>query len=216
MRSIALGLAASTVVLLGCQTAHQMARPTASTLDTRHPALVETDTSMARRRVYEASESQTEFAAHVAHEEEIEGRYDIDSFVADVVATHPSIDALAAAWQAAMQRYPQAIALDDPMFMAMTAPASLNSNTAEGAYALELRQKLPWFGKRALRGTVANDEAAVAAHELDDARLKVALLAQTAYIEYYLAEQQVELNAAASELVSQFHEIAQTRYRTNQ
>ena len=54
-----------------------------------------------------------------------------------------------AAWQAAAQRYPQAVALDDPMFMGMLAPGSINSSTVEGAYVVQLGQKLPWFGKRA-------------------------------------------------------------------
>jgi outer membrane protein, heavy metal efflux system len=141
---------------------------------------------------------------------------DLQEFVAEVVARYPSVQAMAAAWQAAAQRYPQVVALDDPMFMAMTAPGSLNSATTEGAYALELRQKLPWFGKRNLRGEVAAEQAAAAGHDVDDARLKVTLAAQIVYFEYYLAHQQLELNQKTSDLASEFLESAQVRYRTNQ
>jgi hypothetical protein len=67
---------------------------------------------------------------------------------AEVEARNPSLEAMMAAWQAAAQRYPQQIALDDPMLMGMLAPQSAASNTTETAYAFQLNQKLPWFGKR--------------------------------------------------------------------
>jgi outer membrane protein TolC len=140
----------------------------------------------------------------------------LQEFVAEVVSRYPSIQAMSAGWQAAAQRYPQAVALDDPMFMMMTAPASLNSPTTEGAYILELRQKLPWFGKRGLRGQIAAEQAAAAGHEVDDARLKVALAAQIAYFEYYLAHQELALNQTTTELANDFLGAAQSRYRTNQ
>lgn len=168
------------------------------------------------KAVENGATSEPEIPKASAEEVEPAGELRLQDFVADVVAKYPSIEAMMAAYQAAAQRYPQAIALDDPMLMAMTAPESLNSAVAEGAYALELRQKLPWFGKRALRGEVAAEEAAAAGHEVQDARLKVALVAQTAYIEYYLADRQLELNKKSSGLANEFLEIAQVRFRTNQ
>lgn len=144
-----------------------------------------------------------------------DAEFGLHAFVAAVVDRHPSVQAMAAAWQAVVQRYPQVVSLDDPMFMAMTAPASLDSNDVEEAYVLELRQKFPWFGKLKLRGEVANQEAFAAAHEIDDARIEVALTAQVAYIDYYLADRQLTLNVESTKLMTQFREIAQTRYRTN-
>ena len=58
-----------------------------------------------------------------------------------------------AAWQAAEQLYPQRVALDDPLLMGMIAPESdAGSDVTETAYAFQLNQKLPSFGKRSLRG----------------------------------------------------------------
>jgi outer membrane protein TolC len=140
----------------------------------------------------------------------------LDDFVVNVEARYPSLDAMLAAWQAAAQRYPQVVALDDPMFMGMTAPASWNSPTAETAYVLELRQKYPWFGKRPLRGTVAQQDANAAYHEYEDARQALRQIAQAAYYDYFLASRQLQLNAQNVELQGQFRETAQARYRTNQ
>ncbi len=146
---------------------------------------------------------------------ELTEELELQVFVDEVVARHPSVQAMIAAWQAAAQRYPQAIALDDPMFLAMTAPGSLNSTNTEGAYALELRQKLPWFGKRSLRGDAALQEAAATCHEVQDARLKIALLAQLAYLEYFLADQQLRINEQNVELMTEVREVAQVQYKTN-
>ena len=44
------------------------------------------------------------------------GELSLASLVAEVQAVHPSVEAMYSAWQAAAQKYPQVISLDDPMF----------------------------------------------------------------------------------------------------
>ena len=77
----------------------------------------------------------------------------------EVQNRNPSLQAMIAAWQAAAARYPQVVSLDDPMFMTMAAPASFDSRDVESAYVLQGSQKFPWFGKRAARGSVAQNES---------------------------------------------------------
>ncbi|MGA8616653.1 MAG: hypothetical protein WB760_34140, partial [Xanthobacteraceae bacterium] len=48
----------------------------------------------------------------------------LDALLAAVEQRNPSLEGMIAAWQAAAQRYPQAIALDDPMFQFTLAPTS--------------------------------------------------------------------------------------------
>src|SRR6185295_9084027 len=91
------------------------------------------------------------------------------------------------------QRYPQAVSLDDPMFMTMMAPASFGSSPVESAYILQGSQKVPWFGKRDLRGQVAQSTASAAFHDVNDTRLQVAQLTQIAFYDYYLAAREAEL-----------------------
>src|SRR3954468_25060334 len=81
--------------------------------------------------------------------------------IEEVQNRNPSLQAMAAAWQAAAQRYPQVVSLDDPMFSVTTAPVSFGSDDVEPAYALQAGQKLPWFGKRAARGRMAQAETTV-------------------------------------------------------
>ncbi len=219
--SILLAVAA----IAGCRAAHKVA---AKTPATEAPSSRSTNSPPASSATTRAPRIE-----RVAHQEPLpapaspetpqaleaggaDSELSLDEFTAAVEARYPSLDAMLAAWQAAAQKYPQAIALDDPMFMGMTAPASWNSPTAETAYVLELRQKLPWHGKRPLRGAVAQQEANAAYHEYEDARLALRQIAQAAYFDYFLATRQLQLNHENVELQRQFRETAEARYRANQ
>lgn len=132
-----------------------------------------------------------------------------------IEARNPSLEAMIAAWQAATQLYPQRVALDDPMLMGMIAPESAASNFTETAYAFQLNQKLPWFGKRNLRGATAAASADAARQDAEDTRLQVRLAADLAFFDYYLVSQLLDLNRQNSKLMQEYRETAQARYRTN-
>jgi outer membrane protein, heavy metal efflux system len=131
---------------------------------------------------------------------------------AEVEARNPSLEAMVSAWQAAAQVYPQRVALDDPVLMGMIAPQSVASNTTETGYAFQLNQKLPWFGKRSLRGTVAAADADAAYEEAEDSRLQVRLAADLAFFEYFLVARLSEINGENTRLMQEFRESAQTKY----
>lgn len=139
-----------------------------------------------------------------------------EQLVEEVQARNPNLQSLAAAWRSAVARYPQAISLDDPMFMAMMAPASFGSDEVDPGYTLQGSQKFPWFGKRAARGWRATAAANAARFDLEDARLQLEEMTLAAYYDYYLVRRQLELNADNREVVRQSRETAQARYRTNQ
>jgi cobalt-zinc-cadmium efflux system outer membrane protein len=136
--------------------------------------------------------------------------------IEEVQSRNPSLQAMVAAWQAAAQRYPQAVSLEDPMFMAMTAPASIGSPDVETAYALQGSQKFPWFGKRAARGRQAQAEASAAYFDVEDSRLRLAEATQSAFFDYYLASRQLELNRQNVEVMRRFRSTAEAKYRANQ
>jgi cobalt-zinc-cadmium efflux system outer membrane protein len=140
----------------------------------------------------------------------------LSNLIDEVQNRNPSVQAMAAAWQAAAQRYPQAISLDDPMFSATTAPASFSSSDVETAYALQAGQKFPWFGKRSARGRMAQAETNAAFNDLEDSRIRLTEATQTAFYEYYLAHRQLDLNQENANVIRQFVNTTQTRYRTNQ
>lgn len=134
----------------------------------------------------------------------------------EVQNRNPSLQAMIAAWQAAAARYPQVVSLDDPMFMAMAAPASFDSRDVESAYVLQGSQKFPWFGKRAARGRVAQNESSAAYHDVEDNRVRLAEATRIAFFNYYVSFRQLELNRQNLEVITQFRSTAQSRYRANQ
>lgn len=140
----------------------------------------------------------------------------VEALVSEVEARNPSLQGMVAAWQAAAQRYPQAIALDDPMFQTMVAPASFGSSTAEPAYALQISQKLPWYGKRAARGQAAQAETNAAGFDVEDSRVKLDEATHYAFFDYYLAQRDLELNGENSRVMREFRQTAEAKYQAGQ
>jgi outer membrane protein TolC len=123
---------------------------------------------------------------------------------------------MVAAWQAASARYPQAISLDDPMFGATVAPASIGSSNVEFGYRLEISQKYPFPGKLKLRGENAQAEANAAGNDVDDTRLQLIEAAKMAFYDYYLVQRATAVNEESLRLLGEFRKNAETRYKAGQ
>lgn len=132
--------------------------------------------------------------------------------IEQVLARNPSLAQMVAVWQAARARYPQVVSFDDPMFGFVAAPGSLGSNSVDFGYRLELSQKLPYFGKRALRGDNARAEASAACHDIDDMRLQLVESARGALAEYYLVARALAVNDEGLRLLRSFRDRAKDRY----
>src|SRR5262249_19709294 len=104
--------------------------------------------------------------------------------------------------------------LDDPMFGTMIAPASFGSNAVEPGYRLELSQKLPYPGKRELRGQNALAEANAAGHDVDDMRLHLIESTRIAFYDYYLVYPAIAVNEESLRLLREHKGNAETRYKT--
>ena len=139
----------------------------------------------------------------------------LSQLVDEVLRRNPSLAAAAAAWRAAAQRYPQVVSLDDPMFDWMMAPASLGSNDVDFAYVVQGRQRIPWSGKRPLRGQVAARQSRAASLDVADAELRLTEAAKQAFYEYFLVFRQVELNDANRQALQEFRRNALQRYESS-
>jgi cobalt-zinc-cadmium efflux system outer membrane protein len=138
----------------------------------------------------------------------------VDILLEQVLARNPSLAQMLAAWQAASARYPQAISLEDPMLSTMVAPASMGANNVEFGYRLEVSQKVPFPGKRTLRGQVASAEASAAGQDAEDMRLQLVESARSAFYDYFLAERALAVNAEGLRLLQEFQQNAEMRYKT--
>lgn len=101
------------------------------------------------------------------------------------------------------------------MFDWMMAPASIGSNDVDFAYVVQGRQKLPWSGKRPLRGAVAAREAEALQFDAADVRIVLAQMTKEAYFEYFLASRSLALNEANAKALDGFRGNALRRYESN-
>jgi outer membrane protein TolC len=142
------------------------------------------------------------------------GELDVDWLVAEVLARNPDVRSAAAAWRAAALRYPQEIALDDPMFGTMLGPGSWGDPTVDTAYMIEASQSLPWPGKRRLRGNVAQAEANAAYFDMRAQRLRIAETVRNAFYDYFMAHRQLAVLEKSTELLRSFRDIASFKYES--
>jgi len=145
----------------------------------------------------------------------IDGAISLPLLLDEVLLRHPSLTSAIDAWRAAAAKYPQAVSLDDPMFDFMMAPGTIGDDELDFAYVLQGRQKIPWCGKRPLRGAVAHHEAQAMAHEADDVRRRLIAATQLAFYDYVVVAALEKLNDDNRRAVATFRSNAVTRYESD-
>jgi len=144
----------------------------------------------------------------------LQSELSVEALVSSVQDRNPSLQAMVAAWQAAAQRYPQMISLEDPMFGFMIGPAGVGTMDG-GGWMVMGSQKIPWPGKRQLRGQAAQAESDMACREVAQRRLMLAEAAKMAFYDYYMAHRQLKVNSGSTALAGDFREIARVKYESN-
>jgi outer membrane protein TolC len=137
-----------------------------------------------------------------------------DALIDLILARNPSLAQMAATWEAATARYPQVTSLEDPMFSTTLAPGSIGNSNVSFGWRVEVSQKLPWPGKRELRGQAAAADASAAANEFEDMRVQLVEAAKHAFAEYYLVGRALEVNAEDLLRLKEFRGNAATLAKT--
>lgn len=199
----------------GCQsiprklTARSLSPPVAESASTEVAAVAPAS--------YNEAETCDDVAA-IEADDPFAGRSELElsALIDEVLVRNPSLQEAVAAWREAAQRYPQVVSLEDPMFGTMLAPDAWGDETLEGGYMLEASQKLPWPGKRQLRGQAALAEASAARFDVGDTRLMLVEAAKLSFFDYYLARREMEVNEKNVQIMEEFRNTASTKYRANQ
>jgi outer membrane protein, heavy metal efflux system len=133
--------------------------------------------------------------------------------VAEVLRRNPSLEAMEAAAEVAAAKYPQVVSLEDPMLSLAMGPGTFGDPNHDVAWMVEGSQKIPWHGKRELRGRQAQAEASAARLDVADADLRLVESTKLALLDYYLVHRDLELNAEGVLLIQGFRETADAHYR---
>ena len=139
------------------------------------------------------------------------GPLDASSLAAAVAEQNPSLEAARQAWRAASARVPRERALANPMVSYSLAPLSIGSDVSFGQ-EIEVRQALPYPGKREARAALAEAEAGAAFEDYREALLELTARAGTLAADWYLVHRALEINEQHLRLLDGFREVAAARY----
>lgn len=145
---------------------------------------------------------------------------DLDALLAHALARHPALAASAHERAAAEARIEPAGALPDPRFQLelMDATNTMSGRSASlvpgevGQTRYRVIQPLPFPGKRALRGAVAEAQAGMSAADEDAARVALTARVKGAFARYYQAAGQRQILEGTLSLLGALEPIVLTRY----
>lgn len=136
----------------------------------------------------------------------------LDSLLQAAERANPSLQAARLRTEARALREPQASALPDPIVQSTGHLYPIVTARGPQRSQWQVRQSIPFPGKRDLRGEVAALGADVAKAEAEALVQDLALRIETAYYELYRVQRREELIRAFEEELRQFESAASTRY----
>ena len=156
------------------------------------------------------------FAAASARAGEAENELRLSLAIDEALKNNPEIQVLRNKLQSARARGNQSTYLEDPELnleawgIPLNQPASIRS---ANPIVLGLRQKVPFFGKRALKSEIAGSEVRMAEEELRAKQVEVVAKVKNAYADYFLAGKSIEIAKGHLELIRQVSLTAENLYK---
>lgn len=135
------------------------------------------------------------------------GNDELRDYLLEAAGKHPGLKALHEEWLAALERIPQARALEDPM---LTYKQFVQSDMSE--FAVMFEQAFPWFGTLRLRGEKAAAEAEAARWRMYAERNRVFAAVKKAYFEYAYLGEQIRVTEEQIQIIEFTEEIVRAKY----
>lgn len=136
---------------------------------------------------------------------------DRGALIASVLARNPDVDAAREGLRAALAEVDIATGLDDPMVGYEVAPLSVVGDAPFGQ-RLEIRQPLPFPGKRRLAGEAALAMAEAEAAEIEMVRIELAQMTSELYDAYYVVGRALAINEHHRALMAEMKQSAEAQY----
>jgi outer membrane protein TolC len=156
------------------------------------------------------------FAGAMARPGEAQNKLLLSQSIDEALKNNPEIHVLQNKLQSARARGNQSTYLEDPELnieawgIPLNQPASVRS---ANPIIFGLRQKLPFFGKRALKSEIAGSEVRMAEEELRAKQVEVVAKVKNAYADYFLAGKSIEIAKGHLELIRQVSLTAENLYK---
>lgn len=139
----------------------------------------------------------------------------LDQLVQDAMRDNADLRAARAKWEAMQERPRQQRALPNPMLTYGSMDRTDGGqfpNSNEKRFGVE--QQFPWFGKRPLRGKIAEKEAEVMGAEYDAIVREVIMMMKESYFDLYAAQRSLAITRSEEDVLRRIEKIAITQYST--
>lgn len=143
------------------------------------------------------------------------GSLTLDQAVSLALRDNAQLRGLRAKTRAMQERPAQAGALPNPMFTYSgmdLADSGSWPDTGEKRYMLQ--QEFPWFGKRALRESIAVKDAEAMQRELDTMSRDVVMAVKESYYDLYATQRVIEITREEEFVLQSILKVAETMYST--
>ncbi len=126
-------------------------------------------------------------------------------------ANNTRLKAAHARWRAAVERVPEARGLSDPRLSYGYFARSVETRVGPQRHKLGVAQTLPWFGKRRLRGEIADSEAQALYEAAEAAKLKLFHRVRHTWHELAYLRRAIEITGNNIRLLKDLEGVAQTK-----
>ncbi len=129
---------------------------------------------------------------------------------------NPGLEAKYTAFEAALERVPQANSLQDPTFSLGYFISPVETRVGPQRARFSLTQMFPWFGTLKASGDVAALNAEAQYQVFLDARNKLYYQVATAYYPLYELDKWIELESENADILESYKTIATTKFENDQ
>ncbi len=145
---------------------------------------------------------------------------ELPRLVSTALANNPELKASDARWHMFKEKIEQARSLDDPMLTlairngVFTDPLNFGKEPMTGK-VIELSQKLPFWGKRELRGEIAAKTAESYQWTVAERKVELERMVKEAWYRLYYIDKSIGIVDKNTKILDDFVTIAETRYSVN-
>ena len=125
---------------------------------------------------------------------------------------NPAVQAYREKWRAAIDRVPQARSLPDPTAAFVTMTDDLQTRAGPMMEQYSISQRFPFWGKRGLKGDVAQQDALMAEQAYRSKSLEVFDQVTRAYYEIFYLDQVTRVNEELADQLRHFAKVAERKY----
>jgi outer membrane protein TolC len=132
----------------------------------------------------------------------------------EALRMNPGLQSAKLGWDASAERVLQEKALDDPVIGFTYFGEQVQTRVGEKQAGVMATQKVPFLGKRSLKGEVARNEAKVSGGKYLALERKIVAKAKSAFYELFWVHKSINIDEENKELLHRFVKIAEVKYAT--